>query len=203
MIVEKFRNLIFESNCYSIIQRTIRNVIVVDPGDHYLTDLLNYLLINDLTVEYVIFTHEHYDHIAGGKLLKQKFNCKFIGSKECADAIINPKRNLSIFYENVPYESPIIDFTIEELNYQLNWNSTVIRFLATPGHSKGSISFLINNNIFTGDTLIKDIKTVTSLPGGNPYLLEKSVELIGQNCDEYTMVYPGHKDIFRYVKERI
>jgi hydroxyacylglutathione hydrolase len=198
MIIERFVNQILDSNCYLIIKKDCKNVIVVDPGDNDLRELINHLEINDLSVEYVIFTHEHYDHIAGGKLLKDKFDSKFIGSEECAEAIINPKKNLSIFYNDQPYISPDIDITIEKLSFLLVWNSFNLKFFSTPGHSKGSISFMIGNHIFTGDTLIKDIKTITNLPGGNKNSLEKSLELIRSNCNNDTMILPGHKNKFRY-----
>lgn len=198
MIIERFVNQILDSNCYLIRQQNCQNIIVVDPGDTNLSKLIKSMEINNLRVQYVIFTHEHYDHIAGGKLLKDKFDCIFIGSEECAEAVVNPKKNLSIFYNDQPYVSPVIDITIEKMNFLLIWNSYDIKFFKTPGHSKGSISFRINNHFFTGDTLIKDIKTITNLPGGNKHTLEKSLELIRNNCDKDTLVLPGHKDSFQF-----
>jgi glyoxylase-like metal-dependent hydrolase (beta-lactamase superfamily II) len=198
MIIRRFVNSIFTSNCYIIIQQKSENVIIVDPGDSHLTDLKDYLTTNNYIVEYVIFTHEHYDHIAGGKLLKDLYGCKFIASKECADAMVNPKKNLSIFYDNKLYFSPEIDLTVEDLNYFLDWNSLQIKFMMTPGHTKGSICFCVENYIFTGDTLINNTKTVTNLPGGSKISLVKSLELIKSYCNISTILLPGHDDRFRF-----
>jgi len=173
-------------------------VIVVDPGDKELSELITYLVDNKLNVEYVIFTHEHFDHIAGGQLLKEKYNCKLIAGEECSLAVLNPKKNFSVFYGGKPYVSPPIDLTIEELDYSLMWNSCEIKFLNTPGHSKGSVSFVIENFFFTGDTLMKDIKTMTTLPGGSKQLLRKSLDLIINMCNQETLIFPGHKEIFRF-----
>jgi hydroxyacylglutathione hydrolase len=198
MIIKKFVNQILDSNCYLIIQPEWHGTIVVDPGDSNLIDLLSYMAENELYVEYVIFTHEHFDHIAGGKKLKEKYNCMFIASEESAEAMINPKKNFSIFYDDKPYISPAIDLTIEKLDYVLNWNSCDLKFYKTPGHSKGSICLHMENYFFTGDTLIKDIKTMTTLPGGSKLSLKKSLELIISLCNNETVILPGHKDIFRF-----
>jgi hydroxyacylglutathione hydrolase len=196
IILKKFENRILSSNCYLISVIDVNNVIVVDPGDNKLEDLIKYLEKNNLLVEYIIFSHEHYDHIAGGLLLKQKYNCKLIASEECAQYVIDPKKNLSIFYDGKPYVSPEIDITIEELNYLLHWNTLTIHFFKTPGHSKGSICFYFNNYLFTGDTLIHGNTTVTNLPGGNKQLLEESLTLIRNYINPHTTILPGHKDIF-------
>jgi hydroxyacylglutathione hydrolase len=198
MIINRYINEVLASNCYLIVQENSKDVIVVDPGDANLLELIKSLETNHYKVNYVIFTHEHYDHIAGGNLLKERFGCEFIGSEECADAIVNPKKNLSIFYNDTPYFSAGIDLTIEKLDFSLVWNSVLIKFLKTPGHSKGSICIFLENYVFTGDSILKDIKTITNLPGGNKHLLKKSLEQIRVYCNKSTIVMPGHNDEFLF-----
>ena len=81
---------------------------------------------------------------------------------------------------------------LEELTNGLQWHNCVITFIYTPGHSPGSVCVRINENLFTGDTLIPDMKTVRKLPESSLDALKQTMKglqlLKGQNL----VVHPGH-----------
>jgi len=78
-----------------------KKLIVIDP--FVSVELLDYIEGNLLTVDYIILTHEHYDHISGVNWLKDKFNTKVICNDKCAEAIINPALNFSKYF-NILFE---------------------------------------------------------------------------------------------------
>lgn len=158
----------------------------------------------------ILLTHEHYDHISGVNWLKENFRqvC-VLCSKQCGEALDNPCKNLSEFWEALfigkekeirecvqntdihPYFCKA-DKTFEKA-YSFTWQEHKVFLKETPGHSKGSICILIDDAVlFSGDSLVTGAKTITRLPGGSkkdfagitlPYL---------ESLDKETMVYPGH-----------
>ena len=72
--------------------------------------------------------------------------------------------------------------------------------MKTPGHSKGSICFLIENCLFVGDTILENKKNITSkMPGGNKNELKESISLIRKLAKSDKLnIFPGHGEIFKY-----
>ncbi|MDR3244892.1 MAG: MBL fold metallo-hydrolase, partial [Prevotellaceae bacterium] len=126
-------------------------------------------------VDFIILTHEHFDHIWGADKIREKYNTKLYCSEFTANAIINKKKNMSLFYNQIGFELQPADLILQD-GHQINWHGTEISIISTPGHTKGSICIKIDNNLFTGDTIIKSIRTVTKLPGGSEEELANSME---------------------------
>jgi len=79
---------------------------------------------------------------------------------------------------------------------EIRIGNSVLKVIQTPGHTKDSICLLGKGFIFTGDTLFKDGKGRTDLPGGSEKDLEKSLEKLKKIIKPETIVYPGHGEIF-------
>ena len=79
---------------------------------------------------------------------------------------------------------------------EIRIGNSVLKVIQTPGHTKDSICLLGKGFIFTGDTLFKDGKGRTDLPGGSEKDLEKSLEKLKKIIKPGTIVYPGHGEIF-------
>ena len=86
---------------------------------------------------------------------------------------------------------------VEFIDFELLFDAKKIRFFLTPGHTDASISFIADKFIFTGDTLLKGIKTVTKLPTGSLAKLKKSLQMYSKLQDQNLMVLPGHGDPFQ------
>lgn len=186
-----------DSNCYIISQDGDKNCIVIDPGEKDGEQVFTYLNVHGFTPEFIILTHEHFDHIWGVNTLKKSYPLKLICSRYCSKKIITLKGNLSVFYDQVGFFTFPADIKVEEINGELRWNNYFVKFIPTPGHTGGCVCIDIENNLFTGDFLIKDVKTRTNLPGGNKNALADSFERILNTYPGNTMVYPGHGMIFR------
>lgn len=197
VLVKRIINSPINSNCYIIYQQGLKNCIVVDPGTQDCIEIINFLSSKKLTPEFIILTHEHFDHIGGVNKLKIIFDCKIVTNKLCAEKIINCKKNMSIFFDQKGFETFPADIIIESIDKTLMWNDTKIEFIDTPGHTNCSISFLIGNRIFIGDLMIYGYKTVTKLPSGNKNTLLNSLNYIYNHfCSSNKEIYPGHGETF-------
>jgi|ERR1035437_1697877 glyoxylase-like metal-dependent hydrolase (beta-lactamase superfamily II) len=197
MIVEGILNKPIDSNSFVLYEKGNSSCIVVDPGTSDCIGLLNFFKINNLIPEYVFLTHEHFDHIWGVNKLKESFPCKTVCSKECAEKIVDSKKNMSIFYNQIGFKTFPADILIENIDFNLIWNNLKIEFIVSKGHTEGSICIFVEDKLFSGDTIIKDHKTVVKFPGGNKNNLLNSLDIMFSKFDRKTIyVYPGHGNCF-------
>lgn len=198
LVVKRIVNTPVPSNCFVVYDKSqSTKCIIVDPGTKDNKELVAFVSQHELSPVHIILTHEHFDHCWGVNDLLLRYHVPVICSALCGECIKYEKRNCSVFYDNS--EAFVINsktISVESLNYMLPYGNDEIKFYKTPGHSDASISFIINNYLFTGDTLINNTKIVTKLPTGSLDKLRKSMSLYSAlKRDEYT-VFPGHGDIF-------
>lgn len=198
--------LINESNIFSnmyVLHNDGHNVLI----DPHITDSGKISGV----VDFIILTHEHYDHISGVNYWKEKTGAKVICSVACNNALQNPLKNFSIFFkdfcelqtmvtvdkavENCEYRCSG-DITFEN-NFEFEWQGNNLKLFETPGHSKGSICVIVNDNVlFSGDSLFKDYPTIYKFPGGNKkHWIGKSIPLL-KNLSSNLQVFPGHLESF-------
>ena len=185
------------SNCYVLYDKYSKECIIVDPGSKDETELFGYLEQYDLEPRYIILTHEHFDHCSGVNALVERYGIPIVCSQVCAEAIKYEKRNCSVYYDN--QEAFTINcetISTESIGNTLSFDGESIRFFNTPGHTDASICFVVSGYLFTGDTLIKDEKTVTKLPTGSVEKLKESKSMINQLRGKGLLVYPGHGEGF-------
>lgn len=198
LTVQRFVNSPVTSNCYVLYDKEKSNdSIIIDPGSNNEDELFDFIEQEVLQPKYIILTHEHFDHCWGVNQLVEKYHIPIVCSELCAEAIKNVKRNCSVFYDNK--EAFTINsrtLSVEALGMLMNYHDYSIRFHYTPGHTEASISFTIGSYLFTGDTLIKDERTVTKLPTGSKDRLKVSMELYEQMKGNGFKVCPGHGEMF-------
>ncbi len=188
--VSRFINNPITSNCYVIYKKGEKSCLLIDPGDNNPEKLMLFLEQKNLSPEYIILTHEHFDHVSGANSLRSTYSCKLIATKECSNSLPNPKKNLSVFHDNIGFSVAHADIIVA--NEHFEWGAQSLRFLKTPGHSPGGLCFHLGNNLFTGDTILQNYKTVTKIVGGNKQHLLASLNEIFSTFDGDTMIFPGH-----------
>lgn len=185
------------SNCFLLFDREVDNdCLVVDPGCENPDTLERKLLELDLFPKFIVLTHEHFDHVWGCNALIQKYHSKIICSAVCSEAIQDAKKNHSVFYNQRGLVLPAADICIEDINFQWEWHNLDLLFFITEGHTNAGICFVVGNYLFTGDTLIKGIRTVTKLYCGSKEKLVVSIEKIKTMQGKGLRVCPGHGDEF-------
>lgn len=198
LVVKRIINIPVSSNCFVVYDKSeSTNCIIVDPGTKDNKELIAFISEEELSPVYIILTHEHFDHCWGVNDLVSRYHVPVICSALCGECIKYAKRNCSVFYDNK--EAFTIDsenISIESLDNALSFLGYEIRFFKTQGHTDASISFVIDDFLFTGDTLIKDEKTVTKLPTGSVERLKETVEEIKKLKGNSLTVCPGHGESF-------
>lgn len=195
LTIHQIINTPVSSNCYIIFCSERDKCIIIDPGSSKAISYLEYLAKNALTPQFIILTHQHFDHCASVNELRAVFpDTKLVCSKYCNVGIQNEKKNFSLFKEEfAPFKIAPADIVFE--NYgTIEWNDYRIQCVPTRGHTSGSISVIIENNIFTGDAWIKDTPTFTNFPTGNKeeqMATEKYLHSL-----HGMKVWPGHGDCF-------
>jgi len=182
------------SDCYVLFDKCYgTDCIIVDPGSRDDQELFTLIDEEGLSPKYIILTHEHFDHCWGVNQFVEKYHIPIICSQLCAEAIKSEKRNCSVFYDNKEaFTINCETISTESISNELEFENHKIYFYNTPGHTDASISFVIDDFLFTGDTLIKDEKTVTKLPTGSVEKLKNSLQLYNSMQGEGYRVFPGH-----------
>jgi len=126
------------------------NVFSGDISSLPLNDIIDYIIQHKLITQWILETHTHADHITGSAVLKSKVG----GNIACSESISQVQDSLTHLL-NLPQDS----LTTEGFDYflkdgqVLSLGKLAIEVLATPGHTPDSISYIIDNNAFIGDTL--------------------------------------------------
>ena len=173
----------FMTNTYLIIND--KKGIIVDPTiglEKYIDDIKKF----DITA--ILLTHCHIDHIASAHL----FGAPIYMSKIDAINIKDNRINLSNTF-GIPFIFPsnnIIGLDDETLSL----NNLKIECILTPGHTSGGMCFLINDSLFSGDTLFQVGIGRTDFPTGNMNDLKKSLLKL-KRLPKNTKIYPGHGEL--------
>lgn len=197
----QFVNTPVTSNSFIVINVSIMECIVIDPGSKDAGLIKKYIKENKLNFKYIILTHEHFDHTWGVNDLLNAFpEVKIICTKLCGEWIKTPMNYFNMLYYNSEeyYYINKIDFFIEDLNFLLQWGCEKIKFINTPGHTNKSMCVEISNFLFTGDTLLNGYKPFLKKKYGASIIdLYKSIEFIFNNYSYSAIVFPGHGEKFR------
>jgi len=180
-----------ETNCYLIACKRTKKAVVIDPGGEEEVDLvLNFLQENNFDLKYIINTHGHIDHIAGNNLLKAKTEALLLIHRLDADMLVDANKNFSSFMGK-EICSPPADKLLEEGD-EISLGTLNLIVIHTPGHTPGGISLVLNNIVFTGDTLFAGGIGRTDLPGGSYQDLIKSINEKLLILGDDKIIYPGH-----------
>ena len=158
----------------------------------YITKLVKFVKENEYKVKYILLTHGHFDHILGVNEMKKELNTKaYIHKNDLALA-----QNMIQFMDNfgIPtdgIDNPKIDGTLDELN-ELSIGEIPVKIFETPGHTKGSVSYLIEKAFFCGDTIFRKSFGRTDLPGGSFEEIEHSIKDVIFSLDGSISLYTGH-----------
>ncbi|KLU65865.1 putative metallo-hydrolase [Desulfosporosinus acididurans] len=207
MEIKTFITPFLKSNMYIFIEDG--HILIIDP---YATEeLLQKIRKWGGSVDYLLLTHEHYDHISGVNAFKKEFECQVLCSKACAERIIDSRLNYSRHFEayciiqnglkkgEAPKVEPYsctADDTFSD--YQsFDWQGHTIELIETPGHTRGSICILLDKTILlSGDTLLPEVKTETKNYKNGSKDFEETSKPFLKALQPDTLVYPGHGEKF-------
>ena len=181
----------FGSNCYLLISGN--QAAVIDPSADA-DVILKKLAEKEATLQYILLTHGHFDHICSLDTLREKTGVPAYIHKNDIDMPSDSHKNaFSIFFgRERTYRTP------EKMLYEgdvLSLGDEMIRVLHTPGHTEGSVCYLCGENILiTGDTLFDRGFGRYDLFGGDPYKLRNSLSRLA-DLDHSLIIYAGHGSV--------
>ena len=178
------------TNCYLITDIDTGKMAVVDPGDKS-DKLINKINSENQNLEYVLLTHGHYDHIGFAKQLADMFSAKIVIGREEADFLQQGMLNLYHFYPELKKIEPFYADILLNDEDEFTLGNSNIRYIHTPGHTKGGGCYIIDNDIYSGDTAFCESYGRTDLPTGNNTQMAKSLKKIKDLQGDFN-IYPGH-----------
>jgi glyoxylase-like metal-dependent hydrolase (beta-lactamase superfamily II) len=191
-----------QENCFIVRRRDADRALMIDPGDEAPKLLRALESLEIETVEAILLTHTHFDHIgavaAVAAATQAPVYCPAL-EKEVLANIMDyvPWPGFG------PFESYDADFTVSG-GEVLELADLKLDVLFTPGHSPGHVTYAVADEeaLFSGDVLFQGSVGRVDLPGGNWPTLLGSIESLVNAYPPETTVYPGHMGITTLGRER-
>ncbi len=199
MKIEVFPVGMLSTNCY-VLENEIGEIAVVDPG--FVSDELTKALEGkEDKIKYILFTHSHVDHTMGLPFILEKSNPTVVVHKIEKERLLNPEgrlfETLRIYYkmEKDCIKSAFIKANPKIIEAEqgsvIPFGEVDFKVMHTPGHTDGSVCFVADDFILSGDTLFNGSIGRTDFPVSSPADMEKSLERLCALDKDYR-IYPGH-----------
>jgi len=179
-----------QANCYLVGCEESQEAVVIDPGGSE-EAVLRMIREAEVRVTAIVNTHGHCDHIGANGRLREVTGAQIAIHESDAGLLTHAELNGSAFFYLTPMISPPPDRLLHDGDrIQIGrWTMTVLH---TPGHTPGGISLVLDDCVFTGDTLFRASIGRCDLPGGSYEVLMHSVRERLMTLDDGMRIYPGH-----------
>lgn len=202
--VEQYVVGMVSTNCYFVIHKETKEVIVIDPGAS--ADKLAAILRDKgYQAKAILLTHGHSDHAGGVEQLKKEFadeELTVYANEEEQETLLQPSLNLSAEITGHSQSYQVDEFlrdkeerTIGGMHFQM---------ISTPGHTSGGCCYYFPEEciLFSGDSLFCGSIGRTDFPGGSMSVLIHSIKSKLFNLPDCVVVYPGHEDMTTIEQEK-
>lgn len=174
-----------QANCYLVMED--HHALIIDPADVF-PNLNSILEENDCTLEAIVLTHAHFDHISGVDKIVNAFGCDAYLNPNEFDFLQDPDLNSSsAFYMDVTCNAkckPIVEGMNKIAGFE-------VEAMYCPGHSIGSTVLKIEDCLFTGDVLFQGSIGRMDLVTGSVSSMKQSLKKL-YHLEQDFKVYPGH-----------
>jgi hydroxyacylglutathione hydrolase len=178
-----------QANCYIVYKEGSSKAFVIDPGEECskIMEKLKECGIDEVT--HILLTHGHFDHVGAAEEMKRKTGAKVCIHEGDLDMLENPENSFNVMMG--------VHFRPCEADTTLKGGETIdaagmdVYTLHTPGHSPGSVCYITEDVMFSGDTLFYMSIGRTDFPGASSAEIYDSLKKLGSLKRDYT-VYTGH-----------
>lgn len=174
-----------QEHCY-IFTNDNKTCVIIDAGDEY-EKIIDFVNSKNLQIIAVLLTHGHFDHCGACKQMQDDGVIIYI-HKYDADKLYTDNNMSKYFGYN--FKNFYADYLLDEGEIKIaNYNFKVLH---TPGHSKGSVCYIYENNIFCGDTIFENGYGRTDFYDGSIEELRDSIKKIMPYINEKYNLFYGH-----------
>lgn len=188
------------ANCY-IASDDNGNAAVIDAGSEP-ERIIAELKKEGLTPKAILLTHGHFDHIMAAEALREEFDIPVYIHSEDSKMLSDENENLLTNFPLGELFVPVKSFKEISDGDKISVGDLSFLVMNTPGHSRGSCSFICEDAVFTGDTLFKGSIGRTDFNGGSYSMMESSLLRL-KNLDGDYRIFPGHGPVTTLNKERV
>ena len=176
----------YQTNCYIVFEENAATCVVIDPGCSAEVVLEKAKCLGK-TIEAVLLTHGHFDHVGGVQTIVEKTGCALWMREGDWTQPGGPE---------IKQLFPLTECDFCEVNFfedgqMLDLAGTSFAVYETPGHTWGSVCIKAEENLFTGDTLFAGSWGRTDFPGSSWSAMRASLDRLAEMEGDFT-VYPGH-----------
>jgi hydroxyacylglutathione hydrolase len=203
MILETIVVGALQTNCIILGCERTRQAVVIDPGDDP-PGILAVLRQHRLSLERLVVTHGHFDHLLAARALQDATGAPFYLADADRPGLATMRRTAMSWIERDPGEPPEIAGSLSPES-PIRFGDLVLEVRETPGHSPGGVTFVDHEGrrAFTGDTIFAGSIGRTDLLGGSMEVLLDSIRReILTLPDDYTLL-PGHGPRSTVLDERV
>lgn len=175
---------------YLVVCPHTRETVIIDPAGEE-DKLLDLIKSEGLKVKYILNTHGHSDHVLGNPKLKEVLNVPVCMHEDddrfFSDQAVREKSSKEL---GLPPPDPA-DIRLKDEDI-VEVGTLKVKVIHTPGHTPGSVCYLVEGNLFCGDTLFVGAVGRTDLIGGSLETLLESLEKRLIVLPKETIIWPGH-----------
>lgn len=179
----------FGSNTHLVISNG--HALVVDPSVKA-DKIITAAEADGAIIDGILLTHGHFDHIFAIDSLREALGIKLMMHRDDAEMITDSHKNafFTFFRRESSYAPADVLF---DDGYEISLGRETVKVIHTPGHTKGSVCYLVGDALITGDTLFADGIGRTDLYGGSSAALVRSLDKLAE-LDRNLKIYTGHGD---------
>lgn len=179
-----------EANCH-IVYDEEGNAVVIDPGAEA-DRLLKVLEEKAWKVHAILLTHAHFDHFGAASAVMDALQIPIYLHLQDEPLLHSIQLSLADYLGRVvEYQNIVVCNTVQEGDVLKFSDALEFTVLHTPGHSPGSVCYMLGDKLFTGDTLFRDAVGRVDFQGGNLKDMRTSLQRLGALEGDYK-IYCGH-----------
>ena len=191
MILNSYPNGIYGATTYLIYDEKTLEGAMIDCTS-CIDEIIKEIKTKNINLKYILITHGHFDHVYCLSKMKQMLPYAQIMMSKNDLPLLKQIQAQCTMAGIEEIKVPCIDGLISEETRNLTLAEHNIKIIETKGHSKGGVCYLIDNYLFSGDTLFKNSIGRCDLFGGDYKEIEKSIREKLFALNDNIEVYPGH-----------
>ena len=179
-----------DANNYLIIDEKSKEAVLIDCSSAR-PDFIKAIIDSGVNLKRILLTHGHFDHLLGVDGFKEALGVEtYISENDMSQVKLVPDM-LQMFLGMMGGKIPSITGYIKDGDV-IKIGDTEIKAIATPGHTRGGMCYLVDNKLFSGDTLFQGSCGRCDLPEGDFEVIVESIKEKLFTLPEEIEVYPGH-----------